>query len=93
MCLKKGVHALHKIHPNMSKANIIKHVVKHKILEKMVGSPKWHHAQLYDMMAIVDTYVLLQLFLTFSSNETLEFKWSAIFNMKTFLKNLGENFP
>jgi hypothetical protein len=38
----------------------------------MVGSPKWHHAQLYDMMAMMDTYVLLQLFLTFSSNETLE---------------------
>jgi len=76
--LKKVVHALHKIHPNMSKANIIKHVVKHKILKKMVGSPKWHHAQLYDMMAMVDTYVLVQLFLTFSSNETLEFKWSDI---------------
>jgi hypothetical protein len=76
----------------MSKANIIKHVVKHKIPKKMVGSPKWHHAQLYDMMAMVDIYVLLQLFLTFSSNETLEFKWSDIFNMKTFLKNLGEKF-
>jgi hypothetical protein len=42
----------------------------HKIPEKMVGSPKWHHAQLCDMIAMVDTYVLLQLFLTFSSNET-----------------------
>ncbi len=80
------MHALHKIHPNMSKAKIITHVVKHKILGKMVGSPKWHHAQLDDMMAMVDTYVLLQLFLTISSNETLEFKWSNIFNMKTYLK-------
>jgi hypothetical protein len=59
LCFEKGVHALHKIHPNMSKANIIKHVVKHKIVEKMVGSPKWHHAQVYDMMAMVDTCVLL----------------------------------
>ncbi len=58
----------------------------------MVRSSKWHHAQFYDMMAMVDTSVLFQLFFTFSSNETLEFKWSDVSNMTMFLKYLGEIF-
>ncbi len=76
----------------MPEADIIEHVVKYKILEKLVGSPKWQYAQLFDMMAMVDAYGLPQLFLTLSSNETLEVKWGDIFNMETFLKNLGEKF-
>jgi hypothetical protein len=58
----------------MPKTNIIEHVVKYKILEKMVGSPKWHYAQLFDMMAMVDTYGLPHLFFTLSSNETSKLK-------------------
>jgi hypothetical protein len=72
----------------MLEAYIIEHVVKYKILEKMVSSPKWHCAQLFDIMAMVDTYGLPHLFFTFSSNETLEFKWSDISNMETFSKDL-----
>ncbi len=64
LCLEKDVHALHKKHPIMSEANIIEHV-KYKILEKMVGSPKWHRAQLFHMMVMVDTYGLPHLFLSF----------------------------
>ncbi len=55
---EKDVHALHKKHPNMPEADIIEHVVKYKILEKLVGSPKWQYAQLFDMMAMVDAYGL-----------------------------------
>ncbi len=73
---------------DMLEAYIIEHVVKYKILEKMVSSPKWHCAQLSDMMAMVNTYGLLHLFFTFSSNETLELKWSDISNMETFSKVL-----
>jgi hypothetical protein len=90
--LEKVVHALYKKHLNMSETNIIQHVVKYKIPEKMVGSPKWHYAQLFDMIAMVDTYGLLHIFFTFFSNETSEFKWGDISNMETFLKDLGEDF-
>jgi hypothetical protein len=76
----------------MSETNIIQHVVKYKIPKKMVGSPKWHYAQLFDMIAMVDTYGLLHIFFTFFSNETSEFKWGDISNMETFLKDLGEDF-
>ncbi len=58
----------------------------------MVGSPKGHCAQLSNMMAMVDTYGLPHLFITLSSNETSEFKWSDISNMETFKKDLGEEF-
>jgi hypothetical protein len=57
----------------------------------MVSSPKWHCAQLFDMMAMVDTYGLPRLFFTFSSNETLKLKWSDISNMETFSKDLLVN--
>jgi hypothetical protein len=53
LCLEKDVDALHKKHPIMLEANIIEHVVKYKILEKMVGSSKWHCAQLFHMTGYI----------------------------------------
>jgi hypothetical protein len=44
----------------------------------MVGSPKWHCAELFHMMAMVDTYGLPHLFLTFFKDERFEFKWNDI---------------
>jgi hypothetical protein len=84
--LEKDVHALYKKHPDMLEANIIEHVVKYKILEKMVGSPKRHCAQLFHMMAMVDTCGLPPFFSHFLKMKNLNS--SGVTAIETFSKIL-----
>jgi len=94
--LEKDAHALHKKHIDMSKVNIVEHIAKYKILEKMVRSPKWHCAQFYDMIAMLIHMVFLIYFSHFlwmkhlNSSGVTYLTWRHL--KKILVKNLLRKF-
>jgi hypothetical protein len=60
--LQKDIVAQRKKTPNATEVQLIKKVIKYKLPESLTSSPRWQRAQLYDLLAMVDTYGLPHIF-------------------------------
>jgi hypothetical protein len=69
-CLQKDIAIQRKKIPNATEVQLIKKVIKYKLSESLIGSSHWYRAQLYNLLAMVDTYGLPHIFLTLTSDET-----------------------
>jgi hypothetical protein len=65
-------------------------VIKYKLLESLTCFPRWYPTQLYDLLAMVDTYGLPHIFLTLTNYKTFELQWGNISNLESIIKTFGE---
>jgi hypothetical protein len=71
-CLQKDIVDQRKKTPNATEVQLIEKVIKYKLSKSLSRSPRWHRAQLYDLLPMVDTYGLPHIFLTLTSDKTSE---------------------
>ena len=92
MCLQKNYQAIQAKNPTMSHEDIIGELVKYTLPKTLTRSSSWHWSQLSDLMAMVDMYGLLFLFLTLTCDETSELRWDDIEDLEKIIQKLGNNF-
>jgi len=78
LCLERDVQRLKHQHPQWSKIDVLKNIVKFKLPPSIPLAPQWHHTQFKELLVMVENFRMPHFFLTLISNETSNLKWKEI---------------
>jgi hypothetical protein len=84
--LESALHQYYKQHPNSKPIDAMRDVTKRTVPSKLVGSPSYHRRALQDLLAMVHDYGLPSFFLTLTSDEISESRWTEYDHLEDFLE-------
>jgi hypothetical protein len=87
-CLDNDIKRTKQMHPHMSEPEVIRHVIKYNLPTSLQGMPRWHKAQLQDLLAMVEKCGMPHLFLTLTADEISSLRWKEVSDIETIAKNL-----
>jgi hypothetical protein len=91
-CLDNDIKKVKQIHPHTSEPEVIHHVTKYNFLASLQGIPRWHKAQLQDLLAMVEKCGMPHLFLTLTVDEISSLRWEDVTDIETIAKKLENSF-
>jgi hypothetical protein len=91
-CLDNDIKRAKQKHPHMSESDIIRHITKYNLPASLQGTPRWHKAQLQDLLAMVEKCGMPHLFLTLTANEISSLRWQEVIDIETIVKRLENSF-
>jgi hypothetical protein len=80
------------MYPHMSKPDVIRHVTNCNLPASLQGIPRWHKAQLQDLLAMVDKCGMPHLFLILTTSEISSLWWEEVTDIETIAKRLENRF-
>jgi hypothetical protein len=84
--LESDLKTYYKQHPESKPIDAMRQVTKRTIPSALVGSPAYHRKALQDLLAMVNEYGLPSFFLTLTSDELSEYRWTEYENLEDFLE-------
>jgi hypothetical protein len=78
LCLERNVQRLKLQHPQWSKIDVFRNVIKFKLPPFIPLTLQWHHTQFKKLLVMVENFGMPHFFLTLSSNGTSNLGWNEI---------------
>jgi hypothetical protein len=91
-CLDNAIKRTKQMHPHMSEPKVIQHITKYNLPASLQGMPRWHKAQLQDLLAMVEKCGMPHLFLTLTTNEISSLLCKDVIYIETIAKRLENGF-
>ncbi len=82
LCLERDVQRLKCQHPQWSKIDVLKKIMKFKLPPSIPLIPQWHHTQFKKLLVMVENFGMPHFFLISTSNETSNLRWKEIEDIK-----------
>jgi ATP-dependent DNA helicase PIF1 len=89
--LERDLYQYKQDHPEASEEAAYKHILKHSVPSAMPGSPTWHRNHFKDLLVYVEHYGMPDLFLTLTSDEVSETKWTEVKQLEELLQKTYPN--
>ncbi len=81
LCLDKNVQRLKRQHPQWSKIDVLRNIMKFKLPPSIPLMPQWHHTQFKELLVMVENFGMPHFFLTLTFDETSNLRWKEIENI------------
>jgi len=78
LCLERDVQRLKHQHPQWSKIDVFKNIMKFKLPPSIPLMPQWHHTQFKELLVMVENFGMLHFFLILTFDETSNLRWKEI---------------
>ncbi len=84
LCLERDVQILKRQHPQWSKIDVFKNIMKFKLPPCIPLTPQWHHTQFKKLLVLVKNFRMPHFFLTSIYDETSNLRWKEIEDIENF---------